>query len=899
MKKRALSFAAALLFAFSFLAGTVPGALAAEDNALVIPCGYDELSPCKNGYYMAKKDGKVGVLDDTGAVVLPFIYDGDCYSRYENPDYFTATLGGKQGIVDVHGETITPFVFDWIYALYPKAGGGFYVHGTIDNIYVVTDQTGHVLSPEGFSSVFAGIYGDVAVLTRVDHPMPTVSVSYSILYNLKTGETLSSPDCQRIETAEDGERFVVTTWSKWEFNEQGVSTLVKPSECSIIDRNGEVIVPAGTCDSIGASFGGSFAGGLAPALKNGRLMLIDLWSGNVSKELGDGFSDILEQSDGMLVVRRNHLCGVIDASGDVLVPFSYQNIHCDRNIFDAQLPDGQSATFDRGGKLLANGSSSRSQDQNAELLAVGNALYNIRGELLVPAGKYDSISVGEYGFVTAVKNGRYGILGTDGRALYPCELSGVGRTSARSMILFKGDLSSGFKGNLTNALLDISGKLAVGFGKYILYEILPSGFITAGDSDAAGHTGLLSPSGSLIIPCEYDDISELPGGYFVASKGSERRLFDLNGKAVFDGGAYEDYGICENGLTCVKKDGKWGLLKLPGVLYRSPDSPPSDWALPELTAAAERNLIPEDLMFDYRQNVTREEFCRLVTRLIEQKADGAAYDSIPYDSYPFNDVLYKPDILKAYYLGIVEGDGHGFFNPSAPITRQEAAKMLALAANVLGIDTDTADAADYADGASIAEWAAPGVDYVAAAGIMTGMGDGTFAPAAPYTREQAFLTMLRLRSAAAQKSVDTGAYSLTLPSRFTSETTEQDGYFSTSFRLNDAAVGGVTHYTYAGADQIPDRMKNGGISKAFDDFFNGIGMEEYHSSAAQMGGSTNYGDFEMWFGIGDDPDKLKNRIHHFYIASEDSVYDLWLDQDVFTDKEQQAVLESFSVKGSV
>lgn len=735
--KKRICFTITSLLVFTLFTWAAPGALATESIILSVPCEYDELTPGNNGYYMAKKDGKVGIIDGNGAVILPFAYDGTCFAWFQNPEYFIATQGGKQGIVNRDGKTIVSFAFDWISGFYPDADGEFYVHAVIDGRHAVADQTGQVLSPEGYNWTNAEVYGDIAILTWLDHPWPTVSTPYSILYNLRTGETLSPPDCESVKTC-DGEYFIITTREEGAVDESGNYIVTKPSECSILNRNGDIIVPARLFDSIGTSSGRAFVNGHAPALKESRLMIIDS-AGRVVRELGDGFSSVLYAVNGMYIVRKGDRYGAIDETGKILLPFEYLSIDYNLGVFNVILPDGQYALLDRTGKTIVNGNSYRDKDQNAELLVVGgNTLYDIHGREIVPEGKYDSISIGEYGFVTVLKNGRYGILNTDGHELYPCRLEGIGRSSARSQIVYEADFR--------NSLLDISGDLVVDFGKYLLYDILPSGFITAGDSDTVGHVGLLSPDGILVIPCEYDGIRELSDGYFVASRGYDCQLFDINGNLVIGAGVYQEFRECINSLTCVKKDGKWGLLKLPGVLYIPPDSPASGWALPELTEAAAQWLIPGDLMGNYQQNITRKDFCRLITRLCERRNIMMTY-SIQYGSEPFCDVTTNDsDILAAYSLGIVEGDGNGFFNPSAPITRQEAAKMLTLTAKALGIDTDAAAAA-YKDSASISDWAKPGVNYVTAAGIMNGMGNGTFAPDEPYTREQAYVTMLRLWNA--------------------------------------------------------------------------------------------------------------------------------------------------------
>ena len=52
-------------------------------------------------------------------------------------------------------------------------------------------------------------------------------------------------------------------------------------------------------------------------------------------------------------------------------------------------------------------------------------------------------------------------------------------------------------------------------------------------------------------------------------------------------------------------------------------------------------------------------------------------------------------------------------------------------------------AASFADSAAISSWAAEAVGQMQATGIMSGVGDNKFAPADDYTREQSILTMMR------------------------------------------------------------------------------------------------------------------------------------------------------------
>ena len=101
------------------------------------------------------------------------------------------------------------------------------------------------------------------------------------------------------------------------------------------------------------------------------------------------------------------------------------------------------------------------------------------------------------------------------------------------------------------------------------------------------------------------------------------------------------------------------------------------------------------------------------------------------------------NVEKMAGLGVVNGVGDGNFDPSASLTREEAATMLPRLANVMEKPL-TAGTASFADNASISSWASEAVGQVQASGIMNGIEGNQFAPSDPYTREQSIVTMLRL-----------------------------------------------------------------------------------------------------------------------------------------------------------
>ena len=183
-----------------------------------------------------------------------------------------------------------------------------------------------------------------------------------------------------------------------------------------------------------------------------------------------------------------------------------------------------------------------------------------------------------------------------------------------------------------------------------------------------------------------------------------------------------------------------------------PNDLPSSWAQEQVDAAIRSGLVPEDLQTGYQDNITREEFCRLMVVLVEKKTDmtASAYAAAKGKSItdPFTDTD-NADILAAHALGIVNGTSKTTFNPTGSITRQEAASMLSRTAQVL--DMTTGKGQSFNDEAQIAPWAKEGVaftsglvDPTTGSAVMGGTGNGNFSPLDFYTREQAYITSLRL-----------------------------------------------------------------------------------------------------------------------------------------------------------
>ena len=190
------------------------------------------------------------------------------------------------------------------------------------------------------------------------------------------------------------------------------------------------------------------------------------------------------------------------------------------------------------------------------------------------------------------------------------------------------------------------------------------------------------------------------------------------------------------------------------VFILSSDNP-SKWAQEEIENGIRLDLIPSRWFCDYWSNMTRGDFCMLALNTLCSFEGKYLYEvleerGITIDESAFTDTD-EYAILAACALGVVKGRGNGIFAPDDPITRQEAAVMLKQLADCAGTQPNFGDTPNYSDAEKIANWAKTAVAAVSSMldstinkAVMGGVGDNEFSPTTYYTREQSFLTMVRL-----------------------------------------------------------------------------------------------------------------------------------------------------------
>ena len=201
-------------------------------------------------------------------------------------------------------------------------------------------------------------------------------------------------------------------------------------------------------------------------------------------------------------------------------------------------------------------------------------------------------------------------------------------------------------------------------------------------------------------------------------------------------------------------------LSLFPAAHAGPIDTADSWARDRINEAIAKGFVPPELQNDYKDVITRAEFCRLAVKWLEYvKGAGIGVllekEGLYIDYNTFSDTL-DPDILAAYALGITNGEvapaagKPGVFNPGGGFTRQQAAVMTMNTCRAYGADVSNPPASDFADINQSASWARQGISFVRANGIMAGttsVPPYIFNPNGKFTRQESIIVFNNINPA--------------------------------------------------------------------------------------------------------------------------------------------------------
>jgi len=164
------------------------------------------------------------------------------------------------------------------------------------------------------------------------------------------------------------------------------------------------------------------------------------------------------------------------------------------------------------------------------------------------------------------------------------------------------------------------------------------------------------------------------------------------------------------------------------------------WANREIKIAKKLNLVLgySDNTFRPDKQVTRAEFVVMVSKMFNILPNN-------YAANPFTDIsdhYAKGYILSLNHLGVIGGYSDRTFKPDDNITRAEVVTILSKLIDVNQVPTRTS--VNFTD--TRQHWAASAISQIASTGIISGRGNGQFAPDDKTTRAEAVSLLLRTLS---------------------------------------------------------------------------------------------------------------------------------------------------------
>jgi hypothetical protein len=162
----------------------------------------------------------------------------------------------------------------------------------------------------------------------------------------------------------------------------------------------------------------------------------------------------------------------------------------------------------------------------------------------------------------------------------------------------------------------------------------------------------------------------------------------------------------------------------------------SAWYADYVAYLAARGIIGgNNGAFSPDASITRAEFVTILARMSDDDLSGhttSSFSDVSTDSWYFAAVQW------ANKAGIASGYD-GKFSPNASITREQMAAMLYRYAEYKGTvsNTEGMSVREFSDYASISSWAQAPIQWAMNNGILSGNGDGSFAPQSSATRAEA------------------------------------------------------------------------------------------------------------------------------------------------------------------
>lgn len=469
-----------------------------------------------NQYFVFEKAGKYGVVNPSGAIVLPAAYDNVLNTQF---GLFVVASNSMQGVVDTKNKTVLPFEFDRINILSPQrihvlkdyfpmilSASNRFLKDTTESPQILLQVEGNMLTPPMI------LQEELLEDARVDHFLKTDNGVF-ILRSFDTLKTAYN-DIQRL--THDGLLARFKQGDRWGVVDQTGKERM-PAIYNIVyeDYNTRLIVvdSAGWRSLLDANLqpiaAGPFDGlsfftweGVAIATRQGNAKLID----RNGQTIAERNNTLMQEYMDHFFLAQDRTTGameLIDSKGRSILPAGIQPTGYSGSIILATTPDKKMGVFHAARIPLLQPIYDEvffgnTDDEDTQCFQVRRGdkwgVVDITGKQLIPF-VYDKISLFSKGYATAVLNKKGGVISDQNKIVIPFIYDQTAyEFNEQGLLRVKKDGKYGF--------LNKSGAVVIPIVYSFVNEDFEQGLSLA---QKDGKWGFLDPKGKSVIPFEYDE----------------------------------------------------------------------------------------------------------------------------------------------------------------------------------------------------------------------------------------------------------------------------------------------------------------------------------------------------------------------------------------------------------
>jgi hypothetical protein len=384
----------------------------------------------------------------------------------------------------------------------------------------------------------------------------------------------------------NGEEIAKAKFTEGRDFHEGLAAVLDPYKgyWGYLDRQGKMAIRATFDEAY------SFSEGKAVINENGKFFFCD--RNAMLQPIAGNYSRIFDLREGVAVVLKDTLYGLIDSTGNEIVKPRFQFLDNYENGISVFVENGQAGIIDKAGtiRIEARYDNVYRFDQNHYLIEQNNliGLINLQGEVVIKP-QYNQIGYFSEGLAPVLSGEKWGFVDSKGVEIIPCAYTNVieGFSNGKAqvaqndtwMLVHKGDTlnlpeyeeilpfygyTAAFrKGNYWGFLNTFGEESIEAQYDELVFSKggLCFGLKSAGDVEKYA---LISPYGKEIAEAKYLDIVRFTEGRAAVKTEQGWGFIDENGTEI----VRPQYDVVRNfssGRAAVQKDGAWAFLSANGT----------------------------------------------------------------------------------------------------------------------------------------------------------------------------------------------------------------------------------------------------------------------------------------------------------------------------------------------